>query len=191
MFVGSTCVDLFEAPNVAGALPLVMFHFNEAESWCSSRGKRLCYDDEWTAACEGPQATSWPYGDQNEPGLCNDDKTWKAYNQTVLNGWPWSLQTDTITSLDQLLDAARSKGASAATAADHVEALYQATPSGSKAGCVGPAGVFDLTGNVEAVDPTPRRRHDRISRRPQGTLLGRSAHLPAGRHLPRGHVPLL
>lgn len=145
--VGAACVDLYEAPNEPGALPLVMFHFHEAESWCSFRGKRLCYDDEWTAACAGPQESAWPYGDQHEPGVCNDDLAWKAYNQDLLNGWPWSLKTDSIASLGQLLDAARNAGAGAA--ADHVEALYQATPSGSKSACVGPAGVFDLTGNVE------------------------------------------
>jgi len=167
--VGSTCVDLFEAPNVAGALPLVMLHFDEAESWCASRGKRLCFDDEWTAACEGPQATPWPYGDQHDPGVCNDDKAWKAYNQTLLNAWPWSLQTDSVTSLDQLLDAARAQGSAASAAADHVEAIYQATPSGAKTGCVGPAGVFDLTGNVEEWT----RRRDGGSAGFHGNLKGR------------------
>ena len=33
--------------------------------------------------------------------------------------------------------------------ADHVEAIYQGEPSGSNAGCVGPAEVYDLVGNVE------------------------------------------
>jgi formylglycine-generating enzyme required for sulfatase activity len=147
--VGASCVDRFEAPNVEGQLPLVMFHFNEAESWCGHRGKRLCFDDEWTTACEGPQKWSYPYGEAHQPGVCNDDKPWKAYNQELLNGWPWSLETDAAESLEALLDAARTKGAAAKAAADHVQALYQGAPSGTTSGCVGTAGVYDLTGNVE------------------------------------------
>ena len=147
--VGTACMDLYEAPNVAGALPLVMFQFDEASAWCEHRGKRLCFDDEWTWACEGPDQLSYPYGDVHDPGVCNDDKPWIDYDQALLNGWPWSMQTEAIGSLQALLEAVRAKGTAAAAAADHVEALYQGTPAGSRAGCVGVEGVFDLTGNVE------------------------------------------
>ncbi|MBU1240521.1 hypothetical protein KJ865_12495, partial [Myxococcota bacterium] len=51
---GTACMDLHEAPNIAGALPFVMFTFNESEAWCIDRGKRLCLDTEWTSVCEGP-----------------------------------------------------------------------------------------------------------------------------------------
>jgi formylglycine-generating enzyme required for sulfatase activity len=142
-------MDLYEAPNAIGELPFVMFHFDEAASWCAARGKRLCFDDEWTEACAGPQGWSWPYGDTHEPGVCNDDKTWLAYNQDLLNGWPWSVETDAIETLGQLLDTVRAVGAGAKAAADHVEALYQGTVAGAKPGCVGSAGVYDLEGNVE------------------------------------------
>jgi formylglycine-generating enzyme required for sulfatase activity len=147
--VGVACMDRYEAPNVAGALPLVMFHFDEAASWCDARGKRLCFDDEWTQACAGPDGWSYPYGDTHEPGVCNDDKTWLAYNQDLLNGWPWTVETDAIETLGQLLDTVRAMGTGPKAAADHVEALYQGTAAGTKTGCVGSAGVFDLEGNVE------------------------------------------
>jgi hypothetical protein len=42
------CIDTFEAPNQAGALPLVMYTYHEATAWCAQRAKRLCFDDEWT-----------------------------------------------------------------------------------------------------------------------------------------------
>lgn len=58
--VGATCMDLCEAPNVAGDLPLVMYTFDDAEAWCAAREKRLCFDDEWDAACEGPAVTQDP-----------------------------------------------------------------------------------------------------------------------------------
>lgn len=149
VLVESACVDRYEAPNRADALPLVMYHFDEAASWCEARGKRLCYDDEWTRACAGPEGFAYPYGDTHEPGACNDDQTWLTYNQTLLNGWPWTIDTDPIESLEELLEAARATGPGGAAAADHVEWLYQATPSGAKTACSAGEGAFDLSGNVE------------------------------------------
>lgn len=147
--VDGTCIDRFEAPNREGALPLVMFHFDEAASWCEARDKRLCYDDEWTRVCGGIDGDAYPYGNVHDPGVCNDDKVWLEYKQTLLSEWPWSIDTDPIESVDELLDAARAMGASGTEAADHVAWLYQGTPSGSKVGCTTGDGAFDLAGNVE------------------------------------------
>lgn len=144
--VGDTCMDLFEAPNVPGGVPFVMFTYLEAADWCQVRGKRLCYDDEWQAACEGPNLYPYPYGPIHVPGKCNDDKTWRPYDQNLLNGWGLSVSSSSIGSLDELLVAA---GASNPSAADHVEWLYQGEGAGTNLECVGPAGVYDLTGNVE------------------------------------------
>jgi formylglycine-generating enzyme required for sulfatase activity len=145
----SVCMDRYEAPNVAGALPLVMYTFLEAEDWCVARGKRLCYDDEWQTACEGTEAWAYPYGDTHDPGVCNDEETWLTYNQTLLNGWPASASSTTIASLDALYAAAAAVSTAGADAADHVADLYQGEGSGTNTGCVGAAGVYDLTGNVE------------------------------------------
>lgn len=147
VLVETWCMDRFEAPNREGELPLVMFHFDEAESWCLSRGKRLCFDDEWTRVCGGEQGLSYPYGDSHDPGVCTDDKLWRTYDQGLLNAWPWKIDTDVVESLSQLLDAAREQGGTAA--ADHVQWLYQAEPSGSRAGCTTGDGAYDLCGNVE------------------------------------------
>jgi len=68
--VMAACMDRHEAPNVAGALPLVMYTFVEAEAWCAARGKRLCFDDEWQTACAGPDGWAYPYGDTHVPGQC-------------------------------------------------------------------------------------------------------------------------
>ncbi|MEB2312267.1 MAG: SUMF1/EgtB/PvdO family nonheme iron enzyme [Sorangiineae bacterium] len=147
--VDTFCIDRYEAPNVAGELPLVMLSFDEAAAWCAARERRLCFDDEWTTTCEGPKETAYPYGDTRVPGRCRDDATWLAYDQERLNGWPWSLQTAAIERLPELFAAARAVSAAGATAVSEVERLYQASPSGAKAGCVGDDQVFDLTGNVE------------------------------------------
>lgn len=147
--VGAACMDRYEAPNVAGALPLVMYTFLEAEAWCGARGRRLCFDDEWTQACEGAAGTAYPYGATHQKGVCRDDATWLQYDQALLNGWPASASATTVGSLADLFAAASAVSAKAAAAADHVLALYQAAPSGDHPGCVNEFGVYDLTGNVE------------------------------------------
>jgi formylglycine-generating enzyme required for sulfatase activity len=147
--VAGACMDRYEAPNVAGALPLVMYTFVEAEAWCAARTKRLCFDDEWQTACEGPDLWAYPYGNTRVVGECNDDKVWRTYNQTLLNGWPPSASSPGVGSLADLFAAARAVGTTAAQAADHVESLYQGEGGGANAACVGAAGAYDLVGNVE------------------------------------------
>jgi formylglycine-generating enzyme required for sulfatase activity len=123
--VAGFCIDRFEAPNTAGALPLVMQSAVSAAAWCEERGKRLCTEDEWDTACQGLEASVYPYGDTHEAGRCNDGKTWIQPDEDALASWP-------------------SEEAQA-----EVDALYQAAPSGSLPGCVSSYGVYDLTGNVE------------------------------------------
>ncbi|APR83721.1 Flagellar hook-length control protein FliK [Minicystis rosea] len=123
--VGVFCMDRYEAPNQPGADPLVMQSAVAAESWCEAAGKRLCTEDEWVSACEGSQKHTYPYGDTHVASRCNDDKTWKVVNESVLNTWP------------------------SAAAKAEVEKLWQGAPSGSYTECVSEDGVYDLTGNVE------------------------------------------
>ena len=147
--IGDFCIDRYEAPNTETGSPLVMYTFDEAESWCQAQGRRLCFDDEWTRACEGASGLSYPYGNTREPGLCNDDETWLAYNQTLLNQWPMGVSDPDVESFAELLAAARAVSGSAVASADHVEYLYQAEPAGSNAGCISSDGVIDLCGNAE------------------------------------------
>jgi formylglycine-generating enzyme required for sulfatase activity len=167
--VGATCMDRFEAPNIEGARPLVMYSFLEAEAWCEARGKRLCFDDEWRSACEGAAGARYPYGDTHRPGVCRDEARWRAYNQTLLNGWPSGASGPQIGGLDALLAEARTRGAAATRAADHIEALYQGAGSGAYEGCTNEAGVMDLTGNVEEWT----RRRDGGAASFHGNLKGR------------------
>ena len=143
------CVDRYEAPNVPGGDPLVMYSFDEAAKWCKARGKRLCYDDEWTGACQGKAATKYPYGDVHKPGTCNDDAKWKAYSQAKLNGWPWNVSTPDVKTLADLIAKTKAVGGAAKAAAEHVMALYQGAGSGSHKGCTNAVGAMDMCGNVE------------------------------------------
>lgn len=140
--VEATCMDVYEAPNRAGELPLVMYTWEEAGAWCGARGKRLCTDAEWQTACEGGSGRAYPYGDSPEPGRCNDEETWLVYSQDELNAWPSSASATGVESLDALLAAAGS-------AASEVRDLYQGEGGGVNAGCVNHYGVYDLVGNVE------------------------------------------
>ena len=166
--VAGACMDLYEAPNRAGGLPLVMYSFDEAEDWCEHRGKRLCLDSEWLEACEGAQGWAYPYGDSHQPGVCNDEETWLVYSQDQLNNWPSDAAEPDIETLEALLARARSLG-SGSIAADEVESLYQGEGGGVNTDCVDAAGVFDLTGNVEEWT----RRADGGSASFHGNLKGR------------------
>lgn len=163
------CIDRYEAPNVAGGDALVMYTFVEAEAWCVARQKRLCFDDEWQHACEGPNKTTYPYGNTHQPGVCNDDKLWKTYVQSKLNGWPSTVSSATITTLADLFNAARAASSAGQIAADHVEAIYQGEGAGDNGGCGGHYGVYDLTGNVEEWT----RRRDGGTSQFHGNLKGR------------------
>jgi hypothetical protein len=74
------CVDRYEAAqdtgDVAttgqGLMPWTGLTFDEATAACQRAGKRLCHEDEWRAACQGPSAQAYPYGDTYQFGACND-----------------------------------------------------------------------------------------------------------------------
>jgi formylglycine-generating enzyme required for sulfatase activity len=119
------CIDIYEAPNLPGERPLVMESAVSAEQWCVKNGKRLCTEDEWDTACEGPNQSTYPYGNTHIDGQCNDDKTWKVVDEGALATWP-----------DQ-------------AAENEVEKLWQGSVSGADSGCVSGYGVHDMTGNVE------------------------------------------
>jgi len=123
--VSVACIDRYEAPNEAGAMPLVMQSAPEAEAWCKERGKRLCTEDEWLRACQGPKGLAYPYGSKYQEHHCNQDATkYLAPNWGKLGRWP------------------------APEAAAEVKRLNQSEPSGKRPTCVSAEGVYDLTGNV-------------------------------------------
>ncbi|MBX3209171.1 MAG: SUMF1/EgtB/PvdO family nonheme iron enzyme [Labilithrix sp.] len=117
------CIDRYEYPNKRGELPVVMKTWTEARETCRAAGKRLCGESEWTLACEGDRRLPYPYGRRRDAKACNIDKPLPQVDEKAL------------------ADPKRS----AAEAAR----LWQGEPSGSRAGCVSPYGVFDMTGNVD------------------------------------------
>lgn len=122
--VGIVCIDRFEAPNEAGSKPLLMQSASDGEAFCEARDKRLCTEDEWVRACEGPHGRPVPYGERYQAGTCNDDGEGRVARWGALGTWP------------------------GAPAKSEVARLDQAEPSGARQGCVSEEGVFDLTGNA-------------------------------------------
>jgi hypothetical protein len=55
-----------------GTVPQGYINRDEADAACHEAGKRLCTDAEWLRACQGPNRTTYPYGDTRKPGYCVD-----------------------------------------------------------------------------------------------------------------------
>jgi len=118
------CIDQYEFPNNKGSIPFVMVSLNEMKLACEIINKRLCTDQEWTLACEGPERFPYPYGYQRK-NVCNIDRPWIAPNESVLESNSQDIRDQEISRLDQRV------------------------PSGSNPECVSPFGVYDMTGNVD------------------------------------------
>jgi formylglycine-generating enzyme required for sulfatase activity len=90
-----------------------------AETLCASVGKRVCYREEWVSACS--RGERFPYGDEYEPGACNDARWWKT--------------------VDEAKVARRDK--------TELSRLDGSEPSGAHPECTSPSGAMDMVGNVE------------------------------------------
>ncbi|MFO0569870.1 MAG: SUMF1/EgtB/PvdO family nonheme iron enzyme [Polyangiaceae bacterium] len=119
------CIDRYEYPNEKGAHPPVMVSFYDASGLCAAKGKRLCYESEWTAACEGPNETPFPYGWERSAEKCNFDNAWVNPSLSKIYSSDPGVRDAELARLDR------------------------SVPSGSKPECVSADGVHDLTGNVD------------------------------------------
>jgi sulfatase modifying factor 1 len=119
------CIDDYEYPNRKGDKPKVMPNFFEASALCAAEQKRLCYESEWVAACEGPEEKPFPYGFERSSQRCNSDNRW----------------------LDPHLDRVYAKDPKLVE--QELARLDRSVPSGQMPGCVSDFGVHDLTGNVD------------------------------------------
>ena len=119
------CMDRFEYPNRRGVNPMIFVTFYEAEQKCQAQGKRLCNEEEWTFACEGEEATPYPYGYVRSPEKCPIDGKWRAFNEKSMQARG---------SFEAMLEMDR---------------LWQGVPSGARPECKSVFGVYDLTGNID------------------------------------------
>lgn len=99
--VGKFCIDKYEAsrPDAtetspgsnnsyatsrALVLPWTNVSWEEAKQACEASGKRLCTPEEWEKACKGPHNTTYCYGDEYDPKVCNGIDTFGRENFHLL-----------------------------------------------------------------------------------------------------------
>jgi len=121
----SFCVDTYEWPNKKNAYPWVMVTWPEAHELCWSAGKRMCTEEEWTFACEGEEATPFPYGYERRSADCNLDNRWRQYSSSALSA----------------------RGSEKCS--KELERLWQGKRSGSAPQCASSFGVEDMNGSVD------------------------------------------
>jgi sulfatase modifying factor 1 len=68
------CIDQYEYTPKGWSLPLVNVSWGEAQNICNAEDKRICLEDEWEFACEGPEALPYPYGNVRDGEACNHDR---------------------------------------------------------------------------------------------------------------------
>ena len=137
------CIDAYEYPNEKGAHPVWMLDWAEAQATCESKGKRLCWASEWTAACEGPDHAPFPYGYERDHDACNVDNFFIAPRKPAPRA-QFSFYAKDQDVRDQELFR-----------------LDQSVPSGSMPSCASGFGVYDMTGNFDewvTSDQPPRER---------------------------------
>jgi hypothetical protein len=121
----SFCIDKYEWPNKKGAYPWVMVTWSESQALCESVGKRLCAEDEWTFACEGEEATPYPYGYSRNSKECNLDNRWRQYSSISL----------------------AKRGSEECS--KELKRLWQGKKSGELPQCMSSFGVEDMNGSVD------------------------------------------
>ncbi len=122
------CIDEYEHPNVPGQNPVIMVSWYDAHRLCKEQGKRLCTDQEWTLACEGPARKPYPYGWSRDKTACNIDNPAKRNDQTD----------------GKLYQGGKVRAAELAR-------LWNGLPIAASPRCVSDYGVYDMTGNVDEV----------------------------------------
>ena len=129
---GSTMVV---AVSARAAVPQGAISGDQAAAACQRAGKRLCTDQEWLRACQGPAGLTYPYGNTRLPGVCNDFRA----NHPVLEYIgppPWTPEQLQHPCINQQFDTV--------------------DRAGSNDACVSADGAFDLMGNLHewTADPS-------------------------------------
>jgi formylglycine-generating enzyme len=137
------CIDTYEYPNRKGAHPVWMLDWFQAQATCESKGKRLCWASEWTAACEGPDHTPFPYGFERDHNACNFDNFF----------------------IDPVRPGPRSQfffySKDRDVAFRELSRLDQSVPSGSMDRCRSGFGIYDMTGNLDEWVVSDEPTHDK------------------------------
>lgn len=159
---GTVCVDRFEAATVVvapdggtaphaydqpvdgiavtavvadGIKPQGYISGAQAADACARSGKRLCTLAEWLAACQGPNGSTFPYGNSYMPGWCNEGRATNPVNDCFGSGNVFTYANMNSSCCDDQPNTV--------------------APGGSFSRCVSHDGIYDLHGNLhEWIDAT-------------------------------------
>jgi sulfatase modifying factor 1 len=137
------CIDRYEYPNRKDAHPTWMLDWYKAQATCESKQKRLCWASEWTAACEGPEHTPFPYGWARDHDACNMDNFYIGPRRPGPKAQFLFYSKDPDVAVGEL------------------SRLDQSVASGSIEACKSGFGVYDMTGNFDewvVSDQPPREK---------------------------------
>ena len=123
------CMDRYEYPNKIGELPRVLTSWRQAKVFCEREGKRLCTEDEFNFACEGPEGLPQVYGWVRNDKHCNIDKPYRRPDHSK------QMLTYDKCNADEACKAEMAR-------------LDQRHRIGERLTCVSWAGVVDMNGNV-------------------------------------------
>ena len=137
------CIDRYEYPNRKDARPARMLDWYQAQATCEAKDKRLCWASEWTAACEGPEHTPFPYGWVRDHDACNMDNFYIDPRRPSDKAQFYFYSKDREVAQKEL------------------SRLDQSVPSGAMESCKSGFGAYDMTGNVDewvVSDQPPREK---------------------------------
>jgi hypothetical protein len=118
----------YRAVSLRGAVPQGYISGAEAQRACEASGKRLCTNDEWLRACQGPSGYTYPYGNTRMPGVCNDARTPHPAVSCFGTTDSWIYSRLDYAGINQQPDTVER--------------------TGSLTGCVTVDGLYDMMGNV-------------------------------------------
>ncbi len=136
--------DESRAVSRAGVLPWYVnpmnaAHLEEFEEACLAAGKHLCTAEEWFESCNGPENSTYVWGNSFERETCNNVNTF-CDDYCIGNGIP--LENCNLSD-----NCGYSCGATSRVNCFHV------APTGSFPDCTNAYGTYDVNGNVWEVVP--------------------------------------
>jgi formylglycine-generating enzyme required for sulfatase activity len=129
-----------KAVSAPGMVPQGYISGAEAKAACEHAGKRLCAPEEWELACRGRRPTTYPYGDEEIEGRCNDEAGRKVHPVVELFKDSEEPFHDFATMNDARIN----------------QLPHTVSKTGAHASCKSSFGVYDMVGNLHEWTSDPK-----------------------------------